>query len=108
MKRILVATDRSDSADRAVGWAAQMANRYEAELLVLQVLVPQSAPGTEAGHAEATRAGLAAEDLRKFAESLAGPRGRSKVVIDTDPSRAILQTIEDGDVDAVVVGNVGM
>ncbi|HJP65263.1 MAG TPA: AarF/UbiB family protein, partial [Actinomycetota bacterium] len=109
MNRILVATDRSESADRAVSWAAQLANRYEAELLVLQVLVPESAPGTtQAGKAEATRAGMAAEDLRRFAESLAGPRGKAQVVVDTDPSRAILQTIEEADVDAVVVGNVGM
>ncbi|HEY3210288.1 MAG TPA: universal stress protein, partial [Actinomycetota bacterium] len=67
VKRILVATDRSESANRAVQWAAAMAERYQAELLLLQVLVPQSQPGTEAGAAEATRAGFAAEDLTQFA-----------------------------------------
>ncbi|HEX9234939.1 MAG TPA: AarF/UbiB family protein [Actinomycetota bacterium] len=108
LNRILVATDRSESADRAAGWAAQMANRYEAELHVLQVLVPEHTPGTQAGQAEATRASAAAEDLAKFAHDLAGPRGRPRVVVDSDPSRAILQAIDDADIDAVVVGNVGM
>ena len=35
--RILVATDRSPSADRAVEWAAEMAERYDAEDLRTRV-----------------------------------------------------------------------
>jgi predicted unusual protein kinase regulating ubiquinone biosynthesis (AarF/ABC1/UbiB family)/nucleotide-binding universal stress UspA family protein len=85
-----------------------MAERYEAELHLLQVLVPQSQPGTEAGAAEATRAGFAAEDLARFAERVAGPRGRSRVVVDEDPARAIVEAAEEAEVDVVVVGNVGM
>ncbi len=38
--RILVATDRSATADLAVRWAAELASRYSAELIVLQVLAP--------------------------------------------------------------------
>lgn len=108
VKRILVATDRSESANRAVLWAAAMAERYEAELLLLQVLVPQSQPGTEAGAAEATRAGFAAEDLTQFAARVAGSRGRARVVVDEDPARAIVEAAEQASVDVVVVGNVGM
>jgi ubiquinone biosynthesis protein len=108
MKRILVATDRSDSADRAVAYAADMAERFGAELHILQVLLPEHSSGTEAGLAEATRAAAATEELRQFAEGMAGPRGRARVSVDSDPSRAILQAIEEADVDAVVVGNVGM
>ncbi len=108
MNRILVATDRSKTADRAVRFAAALADRYGSELLILQVLLPQSEPATEAGGAEATRVGFASEELQKFAREVAGPRGTARVVIDTDPSRAILQTIDQADVDAVVVGNVGM
>ena len=44
----MVATDRSKSADHAVAWAADMADRYEAELVILQVLVPQNPAGTQA------------------------------------------------------------
>src|SRR5216117_3845514 len=108
VNRILVATDRSKTADRAVRFAAALADRYGSELLILQVLLPQNEPATEAGAAEATRVGFASEELQKFAREVAGPRGQARVVIDTDPSRAILQTIDQADVDAVVVGNVGM
>ena len=108
VKRILVATDQSQSANRAVQWAAGMAERYQSQLLLLQVLVPQNQPGTEAGAAEATRAGFAAEELTQFAERIAGPRGEARVVVDEDPARAIVEAAEEADVDVVVVGNVGM
>jgi len=108
VKRILVATDRSESANRAVQWAAGMAERYGADLVVLQVLIPQNEPGTEAGAAEATRAGFAAQDLAQFAERVAGSRGQARVVVDEDPARAIVEAAEEAKVDVVVVGNVGM
>ncbi|MBA3728750.1 MAG: universal stress protein [Actinobacteria bacterium] len=108
IKRILVATDRSDSAGRAVDWAADMAARFGAELIVLQVIVPENAPGTQAGAAEATRASYAAEDLKAYAESVAGSRGSARVAVDEDPARAIVEAAEEEGVDVVVVGNVGM
>ena len=36
IERILVGTDRSETATRAVTWALDMARRYDAELIVLQ------------------------------------------------------------------------
>jgi len=108
LKRIMVATDRSESAGRAVDWAADMAGRFDAELVLLQVLVPENAPGTEAGAAEATRASYAAQDLAKLAATLAGSRGVAKVVVDSDPARAIVEAAEREKVDVVVVGNLGM
>ena len=39
VRLVLVATDLSETAERAVRFAAEMASRYEAELLVLRVLV---------------------------------------------------------------------
>jgi nucleotide-binding universal stress UspA family protein len=95
--RILVATDRSSSADRAVAWAADMAVRYEAELLVLQVLLPDSANGVEA----------AKTALRSFTNAI-GPTVTPLVAVDADPSAAIVRASEDERVDVVVVGNVGM
>ena len=40
IERMLVATDRSDTATRAVRWAAEMSGKYAAELVVLQVVAP--------------------------------------------------------------------
>ena len=94
VQRILVATDRSDTADRAVEWSAEMSERYGAELLVLEVR-PEGDSGGD-------------EELQRLAEELAGVRGRAKVVAGEDPSQAIVDAAEAEDVDVVVVGNLGM
>jgi len=39
VQRVMVATDRSGTADRAVRWAAEMAAGVQGELILLQVLV---------------------------------------------------------------------
>src|SRR5262249_20143698 len=95
VQRILVATDRSPSAGRAVGWAADRARRFGAELLVLQVMIPEHREATEAGAAEATRVTFAAQDLATYARSVAGDLGRAKVVVDTDPARAIVEAAHE-------------
>jgi len=108
VKRIMVATDRSEGATRAVDWAAEMSERFGAELHLLQVVVPENEPGTEAGIAEATRASAASNELARLAQSLAGSRGRARVVVDVDPSMAIVRAAEETGVDVLVVGNLGM
>ena len=104
VRRVLVATDRSETAARAVAFAADMAERYGAELFVLQVIVPGGDPTT----ADATRAAYAAKDLELYVEELAGERGRSRVVVDEDPALAIVEAAEEERADVVVVGNAGM
>ncbi len=92
--KILAATDRSETAERAVAWAADMARRYEAELVVLQVFVPDDA----------------ARSAEERAETEAAQDGnvRTRVVVNADPAKAILTAAEDEDVDVIVLGNVGM
>jgi predicted unusual protein kinase regulating ubiquinone biosynthesis (AarF/ABC1/UbiB family) len=51
---------------------------------------------------------VAASDLARYAEQLAGPRGRAHLIVADDPAEAILETIAAEQVDTVVVGNVGM
>jgi ubiquinone biosynthesis protein len=97
VRRILTATDRSPTADRAVAWAADMAERYKAELVVLQVLT------------EATGNGVAAAEagLRELAAGI-GPEARARVVVGKDPANAIVEAAEKESADVVVVGNIGM
>jgi ubiquinone biosynthesis protein len=97
VRRVLVATDRSETAERAVRFAAEMAERYEAELHVLRVLL--SDDGTRA---EAVR------ELGEYAASLAGERGRASVVIGEDPAEAIVEAARREKADVLVVGSVGM
>ncbi len=108
VSRVMVGTDRSQTASRAVGWAAAFAALYDAELHLVQVVIPASPSDTEFGSAERAKAAAAADDLQREAERIAGGRGRSHVVIDDDPAMAIVHAAEDAKIDVLVVGNAGM
>ena len=97
IERILVATDRSESAERAVAFASDMAERYAAELLLLRVLLSDDGVLAEA-----------ARELAEHARELAGERGRSSVVVAEDPAEAIIEAVRREQADVVVVGSVGM
>jgi ubiquinone biosynthesis protein len=97
VRLVLVATDRSETAERAVRFAAEMAGRYGAELLVLRVLV-----GGNGSREEAAR------ELAEHVEGLAGERKRSAVVSADDPADAIVDAARRERADVVVVGSVGM
>ena len=94
VRRILVATDRSETADYAVAWAADMAKRYGAELVLLQVCI----------------GGISAslDELQQFATEVAGELGKARVAAGEEPAQVICEVGEDEDVDVIVVGNVGM
>jgi ubiquinone biosynthesis protein len=92
--RVLVATDRSETAHRAVEWAAEMAERYDAELVLLRVTLDAEVDELE-------------RDLAEYAESFAG-RVRPLVRRGKDPASAIVDAASDEDADVLVVGSVGM
>ena len=108
ISRVMVGTDLSQTASKAVGWATDFAERFGAELHLVQVIVPSNPVDTEFGNAERTRAAAAWESLWVVARRLAGDRGRSHVVVDTDPAMAIVGAAEDAGIDVLVVGNAGM
>ena len=101
MKRILATTDRSETAERALAWAADLAARLGAELLVLQVLEPDA-------QAPAARVRVAVDSLGQTATELAGPGAKARVEVDEDPAAAIVRVAAEESVDAIVVGNRGM
>jgi len=97
VRLVMVATDRSETAERAVRFAAEMASRYEAELLVLRVLVGRNGARTEA-----------VRDLEEYVGGLEGERKRSAVVSGDDPADAIVEAARRERADVLVVGSVGM
>jgi ubiquinone biosynthesis protein len=97
VQRILVATDRSETAERAVAFATDMAERYHAELHLLRVLLSDDGVLAEA-----------ARELAEHVRELAGERGRSSVVVAEDPADAIIKAVHREQADVVVVGSVGM
>ena len=97
VRRVMVATDRSETAERAVRFATDMAERYDAELFVLRVLLADHGVLAEAGR-----------ELAEHARELAGDRGRSAVVVGDDPAEVIVEAAMREEADVVVVGSVGM
>ena len=97
VRRVLVATDRSETAERAVRFASDMAKRYEAELVLLRVLLSDDGTLAEAGR-----------ELAEHAREVAGDSGRSAVVVAEDPAEAIIAAAVREQADVVVVGSVGM
>ena len=73
-----------------------MAARYEAELLLVQVLVED---GTTQG---------AERELAAYADQFAVPRVQTFVRVDDDPARAIVEAAKEQQADVIVVGSVGM
>ncbi len=90
--KVIVATDRSDTARKAVAWAADLARRSDGELVLLQVL-PAPVEG-----AEDALAGDAAE-LNAT---------RAIVKVDPDIAGAVVRTVDEEQADVLVVGNAGM
>src|SRR5436305_6953318 len=87
VRRILVGTDRSETATRAVRWAAQMAERYEAELVVCQSV-------REGMNKSETQRELAA-----YTEDVVGPEARRLAAQGNDPARVMVDAAkaEEGD-----------
>ena len=107
----MVATDRSETSERAVQWAADLAGRFAAELLLVQVVLPDPDPDVRNDDLDrvddhlltATRA-----ELGRLANELAGPSGRARVVVDDEPADAIVNVAFEEQADVIVVGNAGM
>jgi nucleotide-binding universal stress UspA family protein len=96
VERIVVASDQSETATRAVAWAAEMARRYGAQLTVLRVFVPGPPPtGAET-------------DLAVYAEEMGGRGTRARVYSGEEAATAIVAAAEAEKADVLVVGNFGM
>src|SRR5258708_40143381 len=93
-RRVMVGTDRSDTAERAVRWAASFADRFGADLHVVQVIVPERPGSMPSKAAEPIQA--AADDLLQHARSIAGDRGGARINAHNHPARAIVRATEDG------------
>jgi len=112
MKRILVAVEGSSAALKAVDFAADLANKYEAELVLLTVVADLS-PGVDPAFAEYARvehipesatelALAAAESILDGARSAARAKGAMRISAAPsfgDAAKEIIAPAEDRQVD---------
>ena len=96
VRRILVGTDRSETATHAVRWAAQMADRYEAELIVCQSV------------REGMDKAMTQRELAEYVTDVVGPEARPLAAQGNDPARVMVDLASEEEVDVIVVGSVGM
>ena len=117
MKRILVATDGSDGADRAVDYAAHLAKNYSADLIIVNVIGGEGILGnvfSRISHAQELWlkeliTSESAEMLTK-ARDRARSAGIAMIQLESrtgDVAQTIIDIAREKEVDAIVVGKRG-
>ena len=104
-RRVMVGTDRSETAEQAVRWAADFAKWFDAELHVVQVVTPL---GDASSNGSRRDLDSLSSDLSNHARAVAGNRAQGKVVVGDDPALAIVRAAADAHADVLVVGDAGM
>jgi nucleotide-binding universal stress UspA family protein len=109
-KKILVGTDGSDSASKAVEHAAELAKAMGAELVVLTAYAsPRSDVGSTFGRADAYPGQEIGQAILRDAEKHLGKDLKIKSVVrEGDPAEGLIDVAEEEGVDLIVVGNKGM
>ena len=106
LRTIAVATDGSDTAQKAVSAAFTLAKRYEAEVVILTAY---SVNATDGG-VWASNSSTQAERVLADAEEAAAAEGLacSSAMREGDPADVIVSLAARHNADLLVVGNVGM
>ncbi len=117
MKQILVATDGSEDAARAVGFAAEMAKHYSADLIIANVIGSYEFPGEIFQQMSASQnawleESLAAQSARvlKTAREHAQAAGVAKIGLESrrgNPAQTLIEIADDRHADAIVIGKRG-
>ncbi len=116
-ERILVAVDGSEHALKAVDLAADMAQKYGANLTVLSVYRPLRVPDSTHSLVRARAVAPPAAELKAMAQEVVdealqraathGVQGDG-LVRRGQPARTIVEAAEEVDADAIVMGSRGL
>jgi nucleotide-binding universal stress UspA family protein len=109
-KKILVGTDGSDSATKAVSHAADMAGSMGAELVLIHAYpAPRTDVGSTFGRADAYPGQEIGQAVLRDAEKHFGTKIKTKSVLrEGDPAEALIDVAEEEGADLIIVGNKGM
>ncbi len=119
IKNILVATDGSAAANRAVDLAADMAAKYECSLTILNVVRDMQLPPELVKMAKVENISLRDAGLLKFlAEKVLtkaaerakkkGAKGVRTTVVQGDPATAIIKQAKRRNTDLIIMGSRGL
>lgn len=108
LRRIVVGTDGSDNAARALRWAAAMGAALGSEVVAVHALGLLATIGGETVPSQAHRPEIQAELEGRWCAPLrdAGIRYRCELV-DGNPVTALLAAADEADADLIVVGRRG-
>ena len=110
-RNVLVAVDDSEMADAVLEHAFAIASAFNARLTILSVAPPVPtfayAPGVDVGALEQQSVQVAERRVRTAAAAAPGRVGVTTVVRTGNPGREIVEQIESGDHDLVVLGSRG-
>ena len=106
LSKIAVATDGSDTAQRAVNAAFDLAQRFGAAVVILTAY----RAGASGSDSWASTSAVQAERVLAEAEEAAAARGLtvSSAMSEGDPGEVLVALAERHDADLVVVGSLGM
>lgn len=107
MKRVLVGTDGSVSAQVAVRWAVEVAVGTGSELLVANVWLPSFANVSPQIHDEMRDEASRLLDREWCAPARDAGVAFERVLLEGDPRKALLHAADERDVDLIVVGAQG-
>jgi nucleotide-binding universal stress UspA family protein len=116
-KTIAVGTDGSDTADKAVEVAIDIAERFEARLLVLSVYQPVTPKRLEAEREEAPEDIQWSINAHEYVDEMladvarrATERGLDAMTVarEGEPAATICALAEEREADLLVIGNKGM
>ena len=117
-RNVLVGTDGSASAERAVEHAAAIARAFGARLTILTAFSPHAAQDIQRAQSEAPAElrwmltdAAQAEDKAVAGKALADRHGLKNVrtrVFRGDPAEALVETADEVGADVIVVGSKGM
>jgi nucleotide-binding universal stress UspA family protein len=117
IRKILVTTDGSDHAKRAIAYAGDIASKYEATLYLVHVISFSQSTALAGRHLSEAGMGTlrkqikrAGEDIIREAEAAARTQGVKRIeafLLEGDPASEILSAAKRYDVDAIVLGSRG-
>lgn len=118
-RNVVVGTDGSETAERAVREAGELAGAYSARLVVVTAFTPLNEADKPLSHEQAAPEDIRwmladrnqAEEKAQRGRALAKSAGAGDVVVQTaegDPAEVLLEAAGDFNADLIVVGSKGL